>query len=249
MGNSLFAAVSRTSMETPIGLRRPLMARGLLLFAAATCVAIAACDGAAAPSSSPDAALPDAALPDAASPDAALPDAALPDAALPDADAAPSRSSDPNVLLSKVIVDRVDLDFGVTEGPDVPSLWDRYANQPYHEQFTAITTENWYANWQLYKARILSLADARGFDDESLARCFQRIEPAEDADVAFLPIGASLARRGNEPVWIIVVNWEWSPMSSNFGESETPQISRMSHIRAWALTARDCEQIDSMTCG
>ena len=166
------------------------------------------------------------------------------------ADAAPQPVSDPRELLSRVVVDRVELDYSAPAGPERPRLWDLFANRPYHEQFSAITTENWYENWQLYERRIIELADLGGHDKESLGRCFESVRPPADADTAFLPIGAFLARRGDEPVWIIVANWEWSPMSTNFSAStQTPLIARMGHIRAWAFTARDCEQIDFMTCG
>ena len=158
--------------------------------------------------------------------------------------------SDSNALLEKVKVDRVGLDYSVRKGSGAPSLWDTFANTHYQGQFKGITTKNWLANWQLYKSRILTLADERGFDDESLARCFRKIDPAPNDKIALLPIGAFLAKRGDQPVWIIVCNWEWSPNSSNFSESDpTPMYLRMIHIRAWAFTARGCRQIDYMTCG
>lgn len=173
------------------------------------------------------------------------PDAA-PDATA-DGDLEPPEAPPPAArgLLSELVVEPVSIDYGEPEERWGRALWDTFANSPLHEKFSAVSTADWHANFLRHEARLVALARARGFDAEALASCFKRIEPEPYAEIALLPIGAFLARRGREPVWIIVCNWEWSPSHPSMDGG----LAGFGHIRAWAFSARDCRQLDYMTCG
>ena len=113
-------------------------------------------------------------------------------------------------------------------------------------QFTSITTENWYEKWLHYKAKLIEKANRSAFSGDRLAMCIEKIEPNPTDRRALLPVGAYLAKKGSEYVWIIVCKWEYH------GEYEkddgTKEFHSFGHIRGWAITEKDQIEIAFFTC-
>ena len=148
----------------------------------------------------------------------------------------------------KVVVKTVDIDFSkIGKEYDFDHmkyywlLWDTFANKCEEDQFSHITTENWYEKWSYYKGKLMEKANKSGFSGDRLRKCIERIEPKPKNKIALLPVGAYLARKGKDKVWIIICKWE------GVGVHED-DIRSLSHIRGWAIKEKNQKEVGSFTC-
>ncbi len=148
-------------------------------------------------------------------------------------------------LLDKVVVENMDLDLGLPQEHKGELLWNAFANKPYESQFSKLSTKNWFAHCELFQARIISLAEAEGFDVESLRKALNGLNLRAADKTARIPVGAFAARKGTENVWIIVIKWEYARSYEDNGET---QWSSLGHIEVVAISMKDCKKVDSVRC-
>ena len=145
-------------------------------------------------------------------------------------------------LLDKVVVERIDLDLSTPQSYEGKILWDAFANKPYANQFFNLSPKNWFANCKRFQARILSLAEAGGFDVESLRVALEGLNIKESDDTARIPVGAFAARKGVDRVWIIVIKWEYVCLDDD------ADVNDLIHIEMAAFRMKDGKKVGYSRC-
>lgn len=139
-------------------------------------------------------------------------------------------------LTALVEVKKVDMDFaGKDENEISMMLWNKYANKPYEMQFSNVTTKDWLTKFEHYKADLINKATQQGFNSTSLEKCLV----IKEQGVAILPVGAYLAKSGQDDVWIIVWKWE-------FASKDKAML--LGHISITAFRANDQVVIGYVSC-
>ncbi len=149
-------------------------------------------------------------------------------------------------LLDKVVVERIDLDFDSPREDKGDLLWNNFAGKPYEDQFSELSTKNWYVNCQKFRDRLISRAQAGGFDADSLRRILDGLNFKQDDKTARIPVGAFAAHKGIEDVWIIVLKWEYP---GSYEEDGKLYWHNLGHIEVIAFRMKDGKEVDSVKCG
>ncbi len=149
-------------------------------------------------------------------------------------------------LLNKVVVEKIGLDLDSPRENEGELLWNNFVNTPYETQFSKLSTRNWYADCLRFQNRLLSQAQAGGFDADSLRKILAGLHLKHDDKTARIPIGAFAARKGTEDVWIVILKWEYA--DSDEKEGETHWLG-LSHIEVIAFRMKDGKKVDSVKCG
>jgi hypothetical protein len=162
----------------------------------------------------------------------------------------PSDSID--AFLDRVMVKKIDLDLDAHLDPDWHPLWDNFANRPYEDQFSRMTTKGWEENWRKFKDKIIAEAKANNLDTESLNTILdtshsntKKRSSERRIMEAKIPVGAFLATKGAEKIWIVIFKWEYigsDPENNKFEESS------FGHIEILAFRVSDCECVDGSRC-
>jgi hypothetical protein len=180
-----------------------------------------------------------------------------------DAVALEERTEDIEAHLKQVFIETLDLDLDAINDPDWNSLWDNFANRPYEKQFNSISNQDWFEKRKHFEAELLKRANKD--EVERLARILDSIRPESDDRTARIPVCAFRARKGVEPVWIIVTKWEHAgavtrtniedEWAAQFAPEKRHEIrkkkiwSSLGHILIPAFRVSDGECIDAIQCG
>lgn len=148
-------------------------------------------------------------------------------------------------FLSRVLVMKIDLDLEEHQDPDWEPLWENFANRPYEKQFSSMTTKDWFNNWDQFQSKLVSAAEAQHLDSENLRTILSSLKPESDSRIAEIPVGAFLATKGNDPVWIVIIKWEHAGMAT-FDKKE--EWMSLGHIKILVFRVSDGECIDGTQC-
>lgn len=166
--------------------------------------------------------------------------------------------------LRQVFIETLDLDLDADQDPDREPIWENFANRPYERQFTSMSNENWFENRKRFEAELLKRAREGKYDWTSLQQILDSIRPKQDDRTAWIPVCAFRARKGAEPVWIVVTKWEHAGQSTPMrlkdnwkllGDDEDkfeagePEWSSLGHIRIEVFRISDGELVDGTQCG
>jgi len=80
----------------------------------------------------------------------------------------------------------------------------------------------------------------------TLSKCLTIIENS-NKKIAFVPIAAYLARKGEIPVWVIFCKWEFLFALSDTTNTEEKYITYV-HTRQWAIETKEFKIIEFQTC-
>jgi hypothetical protein len=116
-------------------------------------------------------------------------------------------------------------------------LWDNFMNSSEAEAFTC-PVRGWRERWAAFSRSLVRQADALSLDGRSLERCLDHVYNEREKN-AYVPIGAYRSSYKGEPVWIVVVKWEWADAS--YGEV-------LGHARVYVLNAKSTLQVAFVTC-
>ncbi len=105
-------------------------------------------------------------------------------------------------------------------------------------------TAAWQEKYRRYARALIEKSKGLGYDSDSLVKVLEHIQALAvqpDTRMAFLPVGAYfgtyITGAGPEPVWAVVLQWEYSYIPSRLG-----------HNRAYAFIPRSMKQVGFVTC-
>ncbi len=165
---------------------------------------------------------------------------------LADSTAFTNRITSIDLLLEQVVVEVLDLDLDAHIDPDWGPLWDNFANRPYEKQFNGLSTQGWCETWERFEKALVNKARKQKLDAASLDRILKAAKPAADHRNAVVPVATFLARKGGDPVWIVVTKWEWAGPDEHNGRKEWMTLG---HIIIQAFRVSDGELLDGISCG
>ncbi|HOX26014.1 MAG TPA: hypothetical protein PLU44_09685 [Candidatus Krumholzibacteria bacterium] len=116
-------------------------------------------------------------------------------------------------------------------------LWDHFIGSDLCGRFDCLV-HRWRELWPAYAETLVVRAEAAGLDGASLRTCLAAVRDDVGRN-AYLPIGASRAVLRGEPVWVILVKWEWADASLR---------EVLGHTRAYVLDAKDGRRIFLASC-
>ncbi len=116
-------------------------------------------------------------------------------------------------------------------------LWQTFAQGPEPEKFTC-PVSGWALKSQAFIRTLIRKAAADSLDSLSLKNCLGKVMEDRGKN-AYLPIGAKYMHYRNSPVWVILVNWEWTDVSSR---------EVLGHIRVYVMDAHTFRKIAFVTC-
>ena len=126
------------------------------------------------------------------------------------------------------------------------ALWDAFANRPYEEQFSDLTTEDSRATVKRYRERIVDLARHGGFDVAGIQRCLDSGPPLDKGShTAFVPVGAFAAKMGEVDVWIVIYKWEVAGAVDTDGRTA---VLGLGHIAMFAFRMSDGKILAQNSC-
>ncbi len=161
-----------------------------------------------------------------------------------DAPPAASASAD-DPYLAKVVVERSAVDVVGDDDARHDILWNAFANQPYEQQFSEMSSADWFPRQARFRARLVELAAAAALDAPGLRRALEALPIAADAPVAEIPVGAFAAHSGADPVWIVVFKWETPELYESDG---LLRATSLGHIRIVAVRAADGTVVGEARC-
>ena len=166
-------------------------------------------------------------------------------------DRAPSQSQGKMVATADTVVRRSDFDMPNDRDTARGCLWSTFANRPDAEKFSSVTSNDWEATFKQYRESLVEKARAHSLDSQSLDDCLSKVlKDSEGADkrrpwLAYLPVGAYLARQGITPVWIVVVKWkDVYPVAPN----GNGVLQSFGHVRVFGYDAKSLKLIGFCTC-
>ena len=121
-------------------------------------------------------------------------------------------------------------------------LWNNFANKPYESQFSEMSTENWFENWNKFKNQIIKLAKEKHLDHPSLEKIFNQITQEPNNKYGEIPVGAFQAFNNKKPIWILIIKRGWGSKLKNKGKMEW---GKLSHIEIQAYDIETLELIQS----
>jgi hypothetical protein len=144
-------------------------------------------------------------------------------------------------LLKKIEVREIQLQFDFSDADCSTLLFNQFGFTPYTLQFFDLSTEFWFPQWIKFRRQILLLAAEKGYDTASLDRCFDKIAPKPNDEMALIPIGAYLTNQKNQDVWILLCVWEYVDKLNG-------TYVTMGHVRGWAFSAKNQRLLCYMSC-
>ena len=118
-------------------------------------------------------------------------------------------------------------------------LWDTFANKPEEKQFNHYTTEKWKDNFVVFSKALIQKAKDQNLDTDSLRKVLDLVLKHSNGKIAYLPVGAYQTTLDSDPVWIIIVKWEYP--------SKDEALS-LGHIRMFAFDQKTMKQVAFDTC-
>jgi len=116
-------------------------------------------------------------------------------------------------------------------------LWDHFIRSDLCERFDCLV-HRWCELWPAYAETLVVRAESAGLDGASLRTCLAAVRDDAGRN-AYLPIGASRAALRDEPVWVILVKWEWADASSR---------EVLGHARAYVVAAKGGRRLWLASC-
>jgi hypothetical protein len=111
-------------------------------------------------------------------------------------------------------------------------------------RFGSQTTRSWKGSYDVFGRALIDKAHRAGFDSESLAKVLRCIlADTEGQPLAFVPVAAYETTLNGEPVWVVAIHWE-----DCFGPEDPIPVRPLSHIRAYAFTQKNPNQVGFITC-
>lgn len=133
------------------------------------------------------------------------------------------------------------------------TLREYFVDQAQEQQVGSLASADWKALFAEYRQVLVNKARSGSLDYRSLEKCLAAVlEDSQDKDldpppeIAYLPVGAYFAKQGRQPVWIIVVKWEYAKTVDPDTGKEIPL--GFGHVCAYAFRARSTRQIGFATC-
>lgn len=124
------------------------------------------------------------------------------------------------------------------------SVWLSAHVDTEQSKFNSSTTRDWRRNYGVFSKALLEKAASSEFDSESLSKVLKLIlADTAGQPVAYIPIAAYVTQLQGEPVWIVVVHWEYF-----FGAEDPIPVRPLSHVRIYAFTQDHPKQVAFLTC-
>jgi len=89
-----------------------------------------------------------------------------------------------------------------------------------------------------FERSMVRKASEDSLDGNSLSACLQKVMSVAGRNV-YLPVSATYTKYGGDPVWVILVKWEWA-------ESSPDEV--LSHSRAYVMDSKTTRQLGFATC-
>lgn len=118
-------------------------------------------------------------------------------------------------------------------------LWDTFANKPEEQRFSSYTTKNWRKVFTAFSDALIQKAEAQHLESNSLRKVLDLVQADAGEETAYLPVGAYRTTQGDNPVWIVVVKWEYA---SDDGSS-------LGHICIFSFDQTTLEMTGRCSCG
>jgi hypothetical protein len=156
--------------------------------------------------------------------------------------------------LSNIAVEKINIDWnqdiellGRPGGKVEEILWKMFINQPYEQQFNDITAENWSTIYELYKSKIVDLAEQKKFPSDIFDKYLSARKPDQNTGQALLPIGAYITNYENEEVFIMIFKCGFTFVATD--ENQKPIYNNFSEALALMISMKDLQIINgTMSC-
>lgn len=150
--------------------------------------------------------------------------------------AAPVMATDTKPGPEEVVVAVMKQPFPSDEKMRAEFLWTRFANKPEEEKFKSYESENWQETYVAFADALVKKAGAQGLDSASLRKVLDQILKGNDK-TAYLPVGAYQTTLDGNPVWIVIVKWEFPHSGAGLG-----------HVRMFAFDQKTLKSVGFNTC-
>lgn len=123
-------------------------------------------------------------------------------------------------------------------------LWNDLPDIPSEKLFSNVTTENWHEKFHSYSNSLLKKTVELNLDSEFLKNCLSAVKKDSGGEFAYLPVSAYYSDINGNPVWVIVVFWEYP---SGYNENNEIEHGTFSHIRMFVYNKK-IELVGFNTC-
>ena len=142
-----------------------------------------------------------------------------------------------------VIVRKLDKELPAKEADVWNFLASNLINDPETDAFGTLTTRQSKEWLPRFEKSLIAKATKESLDAESLQQCLITVSNRLEK-LPHLPVGAYSTKRGDVPVWIIVLKWE-----GDFVDAKQNHVSQpMVHTQVFAFDSRKRSVIGFATC-